>query len=506
MQDTVSPSGWCSWYYFSGSDYTGTVTPEAIRQNSLAAASLRPELPLDLIQIDDGFESNVGDWFTFKPDFPQGVSPLAGAIRQSGLTPGLWLAPFIVHPKSDLYRMQSEWLLRNRRGRPVNAGYCWNSFTTALDLTHPEALDYTKQVVQRAVQDWGFEYLKLDFLYAASLPGKFHDQHKTRAQVLRSALETVRLAAGPQATLLGCGCPLGPAIGPVDSMRIGTDTARTWVPNYQGTKTYFQQDVSMPSARNSLHNALTRAALHKRWWINDPDCLLVRPDSQLTLEEIHTAASVIALTGGSLFLSDDLPQLPAERLRIAQVLLPLMDQRPYLLDWSESSTPSLLQLDLSNASGSWSLLGIFNWQDKPLEKVLRLNQTYLDPEKKYLAREFWSGRVYQITDGQLILDQLPAHACALLSVRLLNPRYPQYVGSDLHVSQGLEITEWKIADSELTFRIDRPGKSHGMVDIYLPTPPQQAMCGSEQINTRLVTQDVYRLELDVDNSAFITIH
>lgn len=504
-KQAASPAGWCSWYYFSARDYTGTVTPQAIRQNALAAASLKPELPLEVLQIDDGFEQNVGDWFDFKPDFPQGLAPLAAEIRQAGLVPGLWLAPFIVHPKSNLYRQHPDWLLRDRLHRPVNAGFCWNAFTTALDLTHPAALDYCRQVVQRAVHEWGYDYLKLDFLYAAALPGKFHDPRQTRAQVLRSGLEAIRTAAGTHASLLGCGCPLGPAIGLVDSMRIGTDTTRSWYPSFQGIQAYFKRDTSLPSARYSLHNALTRSPLHQRWWTNDPDCLLVRADSNLTLTEIQSAASVIALIGGSLFLSDDLPQLPAERLRIAQGLLPLIDKRPYLLDWFDQPTPSLLQVDLAGATGQWSLLALFNWQDKPASKVLRLNQTYLDPLKPYLAREFWTGRIYQIHDGQLTIDEIPAHGVCLLAVRRLHPHRPIYLGSDLHISQGLEVGEWHAGRSELSFRLDRPGQVQGILDLYLPRPPQRVTCGDQDWPFQSLARNFYRLEANTNQSNFYTL-
>ena len=211
-------AGWCSWYH-----YFQKVTAADIRANLQAAAGLRPTLPLDLIQIDDGFEAQVGDWFDFSPGFPDGVAPLAAEIRQAGFTPGLWLAPFIVHPKSRLVTEHPDWLLRGRYGRPVNAGFVWDVFTTALDLTHPAALEYACQVVQTAAQEWGFPYLKLDFLYAAALPGRYRDPTRTRAQVLRQGLEALRKAVGPQVTLLGCGCPLGSAVGLVEAMRIGAD-------------------------------------------------------------------------------------------------------------------------------------------------------------------------------------------------------------------------------------------------------------------------------------------
>ena len=42
---------------------------------------------------------------------------------------------------------------------------------------------------------------------------------------------------------------------------------------------------------------------------------------------MQTLATAIAMTGGSLLLSDDLPKLPEERLRIAEVLLPVIGER-----------------------------------------------------------------------------------------------------------------------------------------------------------------------------------
>ena len=148
--------GWCSWYQF----YT-KISEEIIQRNLEAVKASEKRLPLNLVQIDDGFETEVGDWFSMKPEFPRGVKPLAGMIRESGRVPGIWFAPFIVNPRSRLYHEHPDWLLRNSKGRPVNAGFCWNALDTGLDLTVPAALDYSREVIRTAVEDWGFSFLKL---------------------------------------------------------------------------------------------------------------------------------------------------------------------------------------------------------------------------------------------------------------------------------------------------------------------------------------------------------
>jgi len=284
-----SPAGWCSWY-----QYDQDISQEIIQRNLETAAALRDALPLDVIQIDDGFQTRVGDWFSFTPGFPEGLAPLAREIKERGFTPGLWLAPFILERGSRLAQEHPEWLLRGRLNQPANAGFIWDRFPTALDLTHPGALDYVKEVVRAAVHEWGFQYLKLDFLYAAALPGRYRDPRRTRAQVLRAGLEALREAAGEDAFLLGCGCPLGPALGLVDAMRVGTDVAPTWQPVYPVIQPYFQHEPDIPSTRNAIQNALTRLPLHNRWWTNDPDCLLLRPETRLSLAEVRSMASVIA--------------------------------------------------------------------------------------------------------------------------------------------------------------------------------------------------------------------
>ena len=512
------PKGWCSWYQFFRQ-----VTAGDIRTNLGAAVDRRLDLPLDILQIDDGFEAQVGDWFETNDRFPEGLRPLANEIREAGFTPGLWLAPFLVNPRSNLARRHPDWLLRGRLGRPVNAGHLWNTFHTALDLTHPDALAYVTDLVKTAVDEWRFPYLKLDFLYAAALPGRRRNPTQTRAEVLRDGLEVIRAAAGKETFLLGCGCPLGPAIGLVDAMRIGADVAHRWKPAYRGMQRFFKGEPNLPSARNAIHNTLTRSALHRRWWINDPDCLLlgsieIRGDQEaLNLAETQTLATVISMTGGSLFLSDHLPSLPPERLRLAQTLIPLIGKRPYVLDRFDNQTPRLLQLDLDGATGKWHLLAVLNWEDTPQDIYVNLKDFYLDLQGEYRAREFWRGDNYLVnlketSNPRMVLPGIPAHGTALLAVRPHRPYQPVFLGSDLHISQGLEVKDWKWKrssssewPSELRFGIERPGSVQGNIDLYLPTEPGKVTLNGKPIAFTVLDDHLFRLHVTFYRIADIEI-
>jgi alpha-galactosidase len=487
------PAGWCSWYH-----YFQNISEATITDNLHTAAGLRQDLPLDLIQIDDGFEAQVGDWLQFKDSFPNGLAPLAKKIREAGFTPGLWLAPFIVHPKARLAVQHPDWLLRNSRGSLVNAGFIWNTFTHALDLTHPGALEYARKVIRTAVSDWGYPYLKLDFLYAAALAGEYQDQTRTRAQVLRSGLEALREEAGPETMLLGCGCPLGSALGLFEAMRISSDVSPEWHPRYFNTHFFFKPEPDFPSARNAIHNTLTRAPLHRRWWINDPDCLLVRPDSRLSLAEVRTLAGVIAMSGGSLFVSDDLTNLPHERLEIVRSLLPILGKQPYVIDWFDSATPTRLQIDLEGSCGRWHLLGVFNWSDSEANISLSPELFYLDTKQEYWAREFWSGELRRWGANGHTWKAVPAHGSLLLAVR---PRraVPQYLGSSLHFSQGLEVSRWEGSAETVVLVLDRPGKARGTISLHLPHQPVQAMLNQQPVTWKAAVDNAYNFPVEFTN-------
>ncbi len=491
--------GWCSWYQFFQD-----IDAEKISENLKAADEMRPEIPLELFQIDDGFQSQIGDWLEFSPGFPDGTKPLAREIKQRWFTPGLWLAPFIVHSKSRLRRVHAKWLLRNRFGFPANAGFVWLNFNKALDLTHPEALAYVRNVIHTAVHDWGYRFLKLDFLFAAALAGSYQDRTKTRAQVLRLGLETLREAAGPDVHLLGCGVPLGPSIGIFDSMRVGADVAPDWYPSELGNGSFFRKEFSMPSTRNAIQNTLSRAFIHQRWWINDPDCLLIRPESTLTLAEVQSMATAIALTGGPLLLSDDLPKLPAERLRIAQQLIPLMGQRVRVLDWFETVTPTLLRLNLENETGKWHLIAAYNWEDEEREMMIPLWRLDL-PEGDYFIRDFWNGVSTRISDDHLYLKGVPAHGVRLLSLRPVLEGAAQYLGSDLHISQGLEVTQWSVSPGNFNFRLERPGEDQGQLELYLPHPPSTIEVNQNEINWQALGNNIYRIPVQFHKIADIHI-
>ncbi len=301
-------SGWCSWYHFFDS-----VREEDLLRNIDALASMRDELPIELIQLDDGWQRAVGDWRETNPKFPSGLAGIARAIRGAGFTAGLWTAPFCVVPGSALRAQHGDWLLRGADGPALallHPRWSRDGRVFALDASRPEVQAHLEGLFAELV-DHGFQHLKIDFLYAACLEAQAADSGLGRAERLRAGLAAIRRGAGEEALLLGCGSPLGAAVGSVDAMRIGPDVAPHWEPDAASAIPGIEE--TQPAARSAVRNALARVWMHRRLWLNDPDCLIARESAALDAGEARSVAAAVATAGGVALVSDDLSVLPASR-------------------------------------------------------------------------------------------------------------------------------------------------------------------------------------------------
>ena len=300
--------GWSSWY-----QYHNKIDPDILYRNIEAIRSRK--LGFDFFLVDDGWQAAVGDWLEQSPAFKGRMREIADKVRSAGMRPGLWFAPFTAARNSELFRLHPEYLLKDEYGKLLKSGYnpTWKCFYYGLDITHPRFAEYLREVIRIVVKEWGFEYLKCDFLFSACLRGAAHHELRlSRSMVLKSGMRLIREEAGEDVVIMSCGMPLSAGIGLVDTMRVGPDTGDFWI-KLSGK---LLRTGAMVGTRNSLRNFMVRSPMHKRLWLNDPDCVMVRDTgTRLTPAERTTQMDAIAVSGGLLTYSDDFTALSERSFR-----------------------------------------------------------------------------------------------------------------------------------------------------------------------------------------------
>lgn len=303
------PGGYESWYNHY-TDISEKLILEDLdslgKTENLIKLRYRDRRNPAVFQIDDGWEKAVGDWEPDPGRFPRGLAPAAAQIEAAGCIPGLWLAPFLVTRRSRIFKERPGWLLREKTGELVAAGYnpLWDKRFYCLDLSRKDVLEYLGRLMERVIDEWGFRYIKLDFLYAGFLTGDFaaggspYEYYERAAAILTARNST--MSQLPVA-YLGCGLPLGPSYRRFPLSRIGADTREEWdwkLPKLLGF-------VGRAGAYINLMDTIGRSFMDGAVYINDPDVVFLRSKNCNHSErEKELIALVNFLLGGQIMFSD----------------------------------------------------------------------------------------------------------------------------------------------------------------------------------------------------------
>ncbi len=209
-------------------------------------------MPVDVIQVDDGWHSGIGDWLTLSGRFSS-LEALTERIVGTGLRTGIWVAPFLVGARSRVFAEHPEWLIPGTR-----AGNNWDQDTYGLDATHPGARDYLRRPAHRV-----------------PLRGRADPRHHRPGRVPAG----LRCADPAQRPSVRCDAGLrrrGAALGALDG------------------------DPAQPSQQGAVFSTVGRAFRHGQFWVNDPDCIVGRP----AIERREEWADVVDRYGGLRISSD----------------------------------------------------------------------------------------------------------------------------------------------------------------------------------------------------------
>jgi alpha-galactosidase len=195
---------WCAW------GYERDCSSELIEKT---LPKVR-ELGLRWAVVDDGWQSNVGDWRLDAQKYPRGeadMKDLVARIRAHDLKPRLWWAPLAAAPGSDLLHDHTDLLLLDRDGAPQIVSW-WNSLY--LCPAYAPTIDYHVELVRRFLTDWNYAGLKIDGQHLNGVapcynPLHHHARPEESVEKLQDFFQAIYQAAlkiDPEAVVELCPC------------------------------------------------------------------------------------------------------------------------------------------------------------------------------------------------------------------------------------------------------------------------------------------------------------
>ncbi len=288
-------AGYTSWY-----NYFQNINEKQILRDLKAMDGVSEDI--NIFQVDDGYETFVGDWLDLNPiKFPHGMKFIADNIHKRGYMAGIWLAPLNVQTKSRTAAEHPDWLIKAPNGKPDVSCLGWGGAYT-LDMYIPEVREHIKHFFDVILNIWGYDMVKLDFLYSQC---RWPRYNKSRGQLMCEAMEFLRECCGDK-LILGCGVPLGAAFRYVDACRISCDVSK----NYSGDfYTPLKLNVEVPSAQMAINNSLFRRHLNHRVFLNDPDVFFLRyTNVRFNIKQKLLLGAVNNICGDVLFVSDNMKE------------------------------------------------------------------------------------------------------------------------------------------------------------------------------------------------------
>ncbi|MGH9720925.1 MAG: glycoside hydrolase family 36 protein, partial [Bryobacteraceae bacterium] len=151
---------WCAW------GYGRTFTPSQV----YGALPVVKKLGFTWVTLDDGWQTNEGDWALQPKKFPNGDSDMKAMVdkfHQEGFRSQLWWAPLAADEPSDVLRDHPDMLLLNADGSKQRITY-WNAWYMC--PASPKVIEYHRKLVTKMIKDWDYDGLKLDGQHMNGVP------------------------------------------------------------------------------------------------------------------------------------------------------------------------------------------------------------------------------------------------------------------------------------------------------------------------------------------------
>lgn len=143
-----------SWYPFPG---------KVMVDDMKRCADVAARLGAEVFVMDAGWFSGknwgreLGDWTPNPVEFPHGIQELSRYVHSKGLKFGMWVEIENLGVESAMFRTHPDWCL-TYNGAPLCVGDRYH-----LNFAKPAVRQWARSVVDRLVNDYGIEWLKIDY-------------------------------------------------------------------------------------------------------------------------------------------------------------------------------------------------------------------------------------------------------------------------------------------------------------------------------------------------------
>lgn len=421
------PISWNSW----GTKYSHEIDEKIIVDNMKAAHDKLFAYGLNYFVVDDGWQKAYGDWFE-NDKFPHGLKFIFDEAKKLGFKTGMWESDFVADTNSQLAKEHPDWLLKkDSLGKQLVS-----PDKAPLDLTNPEVQQHLRERIRRYTKEWGAQWLKDDFNYYL-LGGKgFYDKTKTKLEAFREGWKIIRDEAGKDVFVVGV-APYAYHYGLVDGMRLALDTSPQW------------GDLNNASSQGIapvIRNLVLRYYFHNRVYINHGDLVFLNApetlkrwgkDKALTDDEVKFELSAMSLLGVLWKVSDAFVDLNDKQIDLLRRALPAsgVSARPVDLFTSKQALPQIWHLKIPSSKWNGEVVGIFNWEDKPVEMNVNVFDLGLSDHKKdYLAFSYWDEKVLgMLVKKKKLKIEIPAHGVVVLHCMPFTWHQLMFLSANRHI-------------------------------------------------------------------------
>ncbi len=386
-----------NYFWTSYQDFRTSFSYKYLLDQLRTLDEIQPRINLQTVLVGAGY-CVPGDWLDTLNTWPRTMEDVAREIFQRRYRAGIYVAPFVAHEKSRIFRNHSHWILKDYEGNPIVRGEDSEGKLYALDGSNDDVKEYLAKVF-RTFRKMGFTYYELDYLEWGLQDAnevQRTKKGKSSVQVLREVMDIIREEIGAGSFITANHAPYSPLIGYVDAMRIGKDQLWKWDNQITG---------------QNIQESYNTQYFNNVFWQNDPDVVFLRNyKSAYSEDEQKSLALWAGFLGGAVGISDNFKIMENDKLQMWRFLEPSKRPQSAVLPFWGLNVKNKVALRVFKKEKTWAVL-IFNDSDQPVAETYQISDLTGKTEAWVFAWE--PGFSLGLGKGTRISVNLAAHESKL---------------------------------------------------------------------------------------------